>query len=128
MTLTEISIKRSTIVVVIFTALIVLGILSYTTLSYELLPDISVPYVSVMITYPGASPKVVETSVTKVIEESLSSLDKVKNIQGDSREGVSFVTVEFTQSANVDFAVGETGLICSFGAGYSAGTVFVRKR
>ncbi|HNX42425.1 MAG TPA: efflux RND transporter permease subunit [Candidatus Aminicenantes bacterium] len=107
MTLTEISIKRSTIVVVIFTALIVLGILSYTTLSYELLPDISVPYVSVMITYPGASPKVVETSVTKVIEESLSSLDKVKNIQGNSREGVSFVTVEFTQSANVDFAVQE---------------------
>ena len=64
MTLTELSIKRSTIVVVIFTALIALGILSYTTLSYELLPDISVPYVSVMITYPGASPKVVETSVT----------------------------------------------------------------
>ena len=60
-----------------------------------------------MITYPGASPKVVETSVTKVIEESLSSLDKVKNIQGNSREGVSFVTVEFTQSANVDFAVQE---------------------
>lgn len=107
MTLTELSIKRSTIVVVIFTALIALGILSYTTLSYELLPDISVPYVSVMITYPGASPKVVETSVTKVIEESLSSLDKVKNINGNSREGVSFVVVEFTQSANVDFAVQE---------------------
>ena len=105
MTITELSIKRPTIVVVIFTILIVLGLFSYNNMKYELLPKITPPYVSIMTVYPGASPKVVETSVTKIIEESISSMDKIKNIYATSSDSVSVVSIEFTQTADVNVAL-----------------------
>src|SRR4051812_34731341 len=102
MTLTELSIKRPTLIVVIFAALGVLGLFSYGQLKYELLPKMSQPFVAVTAVYPGASPNEVETSVTKVLEDACSGLDKVNTIRGNSREGVSFVTIEFSQTANID--------------------------
>lgn len=105
MTITEISIKRPTLVVVIFSVLIVLGLFSYSQMKYELLPRITPPWISILTVYPGASPKVVETTVTKVIEDTVSSLDKVKNVYGTTREGVSVVSIEFTQSADVNIAM-----------------------
>ncbi|MGE5342141.1 MAG: efflux RND transporter permease subunit [Candidatus Omnitrophota bacterium] len=105
MTITEISIKRPTLVVVIFTVLAVLGLFSYSQMNYELLPRITAPYVSIMTIYPGASPKVVETSITKIIEDSVSSMDKVKNIYATSSDSVSVVSIEFNQSADVNVAL-----------------------
>jgi HAE1 family hydrophobic/amphiphilic exporter-1 len=105
MTITELSIKRPTLVVVIFTALIVLGLFSYTQLQYELLPKMSVPWVSVVTVYPGASPRVVETTVSKVVEDAVSSMDKVKNVYATSRESVSVVSIEFVTSADVNQAL-----------------------
>ncbi len=105
MTITELSIKRPTLVVVIFTALIVLGLFSYFQLQYELLPKMSVPWVSVVTVYPGASPKVVETTVSKVIEDAVSTMDKVKNVYATSREGVSVVSIEFVTSADINQAL-----------------------
>jgi len=67
MTITELAIKRPTIIVVIFSALIVLGLYSYTQLNYELLPKITPPVITVATIYPGASPNEVESSVTKPI-------------------------------------------------------------
>lgn len=105
MTITELSIKRPTLVVVIFTALIVLGLFSYFQLQYELLPKLSVPWVSVVTVYPGASPKVVETLVSKVIEDTVSTMDKIKNVYATSRESVSVVSIEFVNSADVNQAL-----------------------
>jgi HAE1 family hydrophobic/amphiphilic exporter-1 len=105
MTITELSIKRPTLVVVIFTALIVLGLFSYFQLQYELLPKLSVPWVSVVTVYPGASPKVVETSVSKVIEDAVSTMDGIKNVFTTSRESVSVVSIEFVNSADVNQAL-----------------------
>lgn len=105
MTITELSIKRPTLVVVIFTALIALGLFSYFQLPYELLPKMSVPWVSVVTVYPGASPKVVETTVSKVIEDAVSTMDQVKNVYATSREGVSVVSIEFVTSADVNLAL-----------------------
>jgi HAE1 family hydrophobic/amphiphilic exporter-1 len=105
MTLTELSIKRPTLIVVIFAALGTLGIFSYMQLKYELLPKITAPVVVVTTAYPGASPNEVETSVSKPIEEAISSLDKIDAIHTTSAEGVSFVTVEFLQSADIDVVV-----------------------
>ena len=56
MTITELAIKRPTLIVVIFGALIVLGLYSYTQLSYELLPKMNSPFITVTTVYPGASP------------------------------------------------------------------------
>jgi HAE1 family hydrophobic/amphiphilic exporter-1 len=105
MTLTELSIKRPTLIVVIFAVLGVLGLFSYGQLKYELLPKISSPVVTIATVYPGASPNEVETSVTKVIEDAVSGIDKVQAVRSTSREGVSFIMVEFLQSANIDVAL-----------------------
>ena len=66
MTLTELSIKRPTLIVVIFAALAVLGVFGFSQLKYELLPKINTPFVTITTVYPGASPDEVETAVTKV--------------------------------------------------------------
>lgn len=102
MTITELSIKRPTLVVVIFSALVLLGIYSYTQLNYELLPKITPPVITIATAYPGASPNEVETSVTKPIEDAISTLDQVDYVTSTSSEGVSFVVIQFLQSADVD--------------------------
>jgi len=105
MTITEISIKRPTLIVVIFTVLAVLGLFSYSNMNYELLPKITPPWVSVMTIYPGASPKVIESTVTKPIEDTVSGMEKIKNILSTSSDGVSVVSIEFTQSVDVNQAL-----------------------
>ena len=105
MTLTEVAIKRPTLIVVIFAVLGVLGVYSYIQLKYELLPKISVPVVVITTPYPGASPNEVETSVSKVIEDAVSGLDNLSAIHTTSGEGISFVTIEFTQTANSDISL-----------------------
>ncbi|HUI66021.1 MAG TPA: efflux RND transporter permease subunit [Bacteroidota bacterium] len=105
MTLTELSIKRPTLIVVIFSALAVLGIFGFSQLKYELLPKINTPFVTITTVYPGASPEEVETSVTKVIEDAVSGIDKISTVRSSSREGVSFVSIEFTLSADVNIAL-----------------------
>ncbi|MFA6336178.1 MAG: efflux RND transporter permease subunit, partial [Bacteroidales bacterium] len=73
MSITEIAIKRPTLVVVIFTVLAILGITCYTNLNYELIPKLNFPSLSIVTTYPGASANEVESSVTKKLEDALSS-------------------------------------------------------
>jgi HAE1 family hydrophobic/amphiphilic exporter-1 len=105
MTITELSIKRPTLVVVIFSVLIILGLYSYTQLSYELLPKMNSPWLTITTIYPGASPNEVETSVTRPVEDAISSVDQLKSIVSNSYEGVSFVTAEFDQTVNIDFTL-----------------------
>lgn len=102
MTITELAIKRPTLVVVVFGALTLLGIYSLLNLNLELIPKITPPVLSVTTVYPGASPNEVETSVTKPIEDALSSLDQVYTMTSTSNEGVSFVMVQFDQSADIN--------------------------
>ena len=68
MTITELSIKRPTLVVVVFTVIAVLGIFGYLQLNYELLPKMSIPVVVVQTIYPGASPYEVENNVSKLLK------------------------------------------------------------
>jgi hydrophobic/amphiphilic exporter-1 (mainly G- bacteria), HAE1 family len=105
MTITELSIKRPTLVVVVFSVLAVLGGFSYFQLNYELLPKMSIPVVTVTTIYPGASPNEVETNVTKIIEDAVSGIDKIDNVRSNSFEGMSLVIIEFKQDANIDFVV-----------------------
>src|SRR5574338_325719 len=105
MTITELAIKRPSLIVVIFAALTVLGIYSYTQLDYELLPKITPPVITIATMYPGASPNEVENSVTKPIEDAVSTLDQIDNVNSTSSEGISFVMIQFKQSADVDVAL-----------------------
>lgn len=96
MNLTEISIKRPSVIIVIFAILMLGGTYCYTTLRYELLPPMEVPTLVITTEYPGAAPTEVEQSVTKKIEDVVSGLDRVKSVLSQSHEGVSVITVEFT--------------------------------
>ncbi|KAF0138190.1 MAG: hydrophobic/amphiphilic exporter-1 (mainly G- bacteria) HAE1 family, partial [Stygiobacter sp.] len=91
MTLTELSIKRPTLVVVIFTVIGVLGLFSYYQLNYELLPKMSIPVITISTIYPGASPYEVENNITKTIEDAVSGIDKIDNVRATSFEGMSLV-------------------------------------
>ncbi|MBA4056840.1 MAG: acriflavin resistance protein, partial [Marivirga sp.] len=96
MNLTEISIKRPSVIIVIFLILMLGGAYCYTTLRYELLPPMEVPTLVITTAYPGAAPAEVEQSVTKKIEDVVSGLDRVKSVLSQSHEGVSVITVEFS--------------------------------
>lgn len=107
MTMTELAIKRPSLVVVFFSALTLFGVIAFSRLQYELLPKIAPPVITISTPYPGASPSEVETNVTKVIEDAVSGMDKVDNIKSKSQEGVSFVTISLQQNANSDLGVQE---------------------
>jgi len=105
MSITEIAIKRPTLIVVIFSVLVILGITCYTNLNYELIPKLSFPSLSITTTYPGASANEVESSVSKKLEDALSSLENVKSMQTTSQEGLSSITIELESSADANLAV-----------------------
>jgi HAE1 family hydrophobic/amphiphilic exporter-1 len=105
MSITEISIKRPALVIVIFTVLGILGVLSYSKLPYNLLPKFEAPVMSIVTLYPGAAAGEVETSVTKKIEDALASLENLDKIQSTSQEGVSMVVVQLKQTADINQAV-----------------------
>lgn len=107
MTITELAIKRPTLIVVIFSVLGVLGLFSYSMLNYELLPKISPPIITINTLYPGASPYEVETNVTKLIEDAVAGIDKIDAVRSSSFEGASFVFVEFKQDAKIDVVLQE---------------------
>ncbi len=110
MSLTELSIKRPTLIVVVFTVLSFLGIVSYFSLNYELFPRFEQPVLVIVTPYPGASPSEVENSVTKKIEDAISSLEDIDNIQSTSSEGNSVVVIIFKSSADMDKALDNASL------------------
>jgi HAE1 family hydrophobic/amphiphilic exporter-1 len=107
MKLAEVSIKRPTLVIVLFTVLILGGLLSYTSLNYELLPKFSPSVVSVTTIYPGASPSEVENTVSKKIEETVSSMENIKKIETRSYESVSSVVITLNSGTDVDYALND---------------------
>lgn len=107
MKIAELSIKRPTLVIVLFTVLILGGLLNYTSLNYELLPKFDSPVVSVITIYPGASPGEVENTVSKKIEDAVSSLENIKKLDTKSYEGISNVIITFNSGTDVDYALND---------------------
>ncbi|HNP06017.1 MAG TPA: efflux RND transporter permease subunit [Cyclobacteriaceae bacterium] len=105
MKITKIAITRSTIIVVIFAALTFGGIFSYNNLTYELLPNFSIPVITVSTSYPGAGPSEVENAVTKKIEGAISALENIKDINSTSQEGYSLVTVQLNPGTDINLAL-----------------------
>ena len=102
--ISKFSVKKPYTVLVAVIMVIILGIVSLTKMTTDLLPSISLPYVIVMTTYPGASPETVEMVVTKPVEASMATISNVESISSTSNENYSMVIMEFAQSANMDSA------------------------
>lgn len=105
MTISELSIKRPILVIVTFLAITIIGLFAYTQLKYETFPNMTAPVVAVITKYENASPSVVESSVTKKIENAISGVNNVDTIRSTSSEGASMVIVELTNGADVDVAL-----------------------
>ena len=105
MSITALSIKRPTLIVVIFAVLGLLGVASYFSIGYELLPKMSKQIITISTSYPGAAPSEVENSVTKKVEDAISSLEKLDNIKSQSFEGNSKVIIEFKSDVNLNQAM-----------------------
>ena len=102
--MSKFSVKKPYTVLVAVIMVIVLGIVSFTRMSADLLPSINLPYVIVMTTYVGASPETVETVVTKPVESAMATISNIENISSVSNENYSMVIMEFEQSTNMDSA------------------------
>ena len=107
MKITDISIKRTTIPVVVFVILALAGIFSYTLLNKELTPKMEVPVNVVMTVYPGAAPSEVESSVSKKIEEAVSGIEGIDEITSYSFESVSIVMIQYKDDIDPDLALQE---------------------
>ncbi len=96
------SVKKPYTVLVGVVLVIVLGVVSFTKMTADLLPNINLPYVIVMTTYVGASPETVEMAVTKPIESSMATVSNIESLSSVSSENYSIVIMEFAQTANMD--------------------------
>ena len=104
MKLLNLIIKRPTIVVVMFIILVGAGIMSAGRLNQELFPHIDMPVVVIATVYPGASPEEVESSVSKKIEDAVSSLENIDQITTTSMESFSYVVVQFKDGTDANIA------------------------
>lgn len=107
MKIAEISIKRPSLIIVLFIMLMLGGIFSYKNLSYELVPKFEINVVTISTVYPGASPSEIENTVTKKIEDAVSSLENVKKIEAKSYESLSVVIVSLEPEADVDYSLND---------------------
>lgn len=91
----------------IFIAVVVMGIFSLINIPVDLYPEMEPPYVSVMTTYAGANASDIETNVTKVLEDALNSVDKLKEMTSTSSDNLSVISLEFEWDANLDEATND---------------------
>ncbi len=107
MNITALSIRRPSLIIVVFAMLTFMGVASYLNLPIELVPKFSPPVITITTIYPGASPSEVENTVSKPVENAVSSIEGIEQIQVSSNENASFVAVELDQAVDLDKAVEE---------------------
>ena len=102
MNITEISIKRPSLIIVLFSVFTLLGVIGYKNLSYELMPDFNQPVVVIKTVYPGAEPNEVETSVSRKIEDALSNLEGVDYLVTKSLPNASIIIANLKYGTDLD--------------------------
>ena len=107
MSIYKTAINKPVTTLLIFIAVIIIGIFSYKSLPVDQLPEMEPPYVSVMTVYAGANASELETNVSKLLENGLNSVDGLKEITSTSKDNMSLVTLEFEWGYNLDEAVND---------------------
>lgn len=100
--LAKFSVKKPMTVFVAVILVILLGVVAFTRMTPDLLPNLDFPYVVIVTSYPGASPEQVETEITRPVEQSVATLDNIVDIQSVSSENMSMLILEFSEDANMD--------------------------
>ncbi|HEY1069384.1 MAG TPA: efflux RND transporter permease subunit [Thermomonas sp.] len=107
MKLSDLSIKRPVLAVVMSLLLIVLGAMSFLRLTLRELPAIDPPIVSVQVNYPGASAGVVETRITKPLEDALAGIEGINTLDSNSQNGSSRISIEFYATRDIEAAAND---------------------
>ncbi|MDR0514340.1 MAG: efflux RND transporter permease subunit [Coriobacteriaceae bacterium] len=102
--MSKFSVRKPFTVLVAVIIVFALGAVSFRSMKPELLPNIELPYIITVTTYPGASPEKVEAEVSRPLEQSFSTLENLESVQSQSRSNASVVILEFTDGANMDAA------------------------
>ena len=108
MKISDMSIRRPVLASMISLALVLFGAIGYTQLAVREFPDVDAPIVSVSTVLPGANPQVVESAVTDILEEELSTVEGLRTLTSSSGEGVSNITLEFNLERGVETAAQDT--------------------
>ncbi|MGE5231731.1 MAG: efflux RND transporter permease subunit, partial [Deltaproteobacteria bacterium] len=104
MKISDISIRRPVFASMVSAALVLFGVIGYSRLAVREYPDVDPPIVSVSTELPGANPQVVESAVTDILEEELSTVQGLRTLSSSSQEGVSNITLEFNLDRDVEAA------------------------
>lgn len=107
MFLSDLSIKRPVMMTMVLVALLLFGAIGYVALPLNLMPDAALPFVTVQTVYPGASPEEIASQITEPIEDEISTVSQIKNMQSFSLDGASFIILEFDLAKNPDVATQE---------------------
>ncbi|WP_397471419.1 efflux RND transporter permease subunit, partial [Rheinheimera sp.] len=107
MWLSDTSVKRPVFATVINLLLIVFGIVCFSMLPLREYPDIDTPIVSISTNYPGASAEIVESKITQLLEDRISGVEGIKNINSVSRNGRSNISIEFNVERDIDSAAND---------------------
>lgn len=107
MNIVDLSIKRPVLTTTVLLAFTIFGLFAFTTIPVSLFPDVKVPYVTIQTVYPGASPQVVESQLTKRIEDQVTSIADLDTVTSYSMDSVSVVIVQFKYGKNENLALQE---------------------
>ena len=101
------AINKPVTTILIFVAILVVGLFSFSRLPIDQFPDIEAPYITVMTTYPGASSSEVETNVTKVLENTLNSVDGLDELTSTSKDNMSLIMLKLKWGTNLDEVIND---------------------
>ncbi|HSQ61527.1 MAG TPA: efflux RND transporter permease subunit, partial [Acidobacteriota bacterium] len=107
MKLSDVSIRRPVFATVMSLAIVLFGVISFVRLPVREYPDIDPPIVSITTFYRGASPSVIETEITDILEEEMATLEGVKTMTSSSQEQGSIITIEFELNRNIEAATND---------------------
>lgn len=107
MFLSDLSIRRPVLMTMVLAALLLFGVIAFTNLPLNLMPDAQVPFVTVRTIYPGAGPEQIARQITQRIEDEISTISQIRSIQSFSLDSASIIVLEFELAKNPDVATRE---------------------
>ena len=99
------SVKKPFTILVAVIIILVLGVVSYTNMTVDLIPSFNLPYAVISTTYAGASPEEVEQKLTSPLEQGMASINNIEEVSSVSSENVSMVILKFNEETNMDTAM-----------------------
>ena len=105
--LSDISIKRPVLAIVMSVVIILFGVIGFTYLGVREYPSVDPPVITVFTTYPGANASIIETQITEPLEESINGIAGIRTLSSSSRDGRSMITVEFTLDTDLEAAAND---------------------